>query len=62
VQDYLTTGFVPRFPRAILAAALGILSGVSLGVGFILDTLAKFQREQFELWRRHFNRSQSDPS
>lgn len=56
VQDYLTTGFVPRFPRAILAAGLGILAGVSLGVGFILDTLVKFQREQFELWRRHFRR------
>ncbi|HZN04215.1 MAG TPA: glycosyltransferase family 2 protein [Candidatus Polarisedimenticolia bacterium] len=56
VEDYMTTGLVPRFPRAILAAALGILAGVSLGVGFILDTLAKFQREQFELWRRHFTR------
>ncbi|HET8945721.1 MAG TPA: glycosyltransferase family 2 protein [Candidatus Polarisedimenticolia bacterium] len=56
VQDYVTTGFVPRFPRAILAAALGILAGISLGVGLILDTLAKFQREQFELWRRHFSR------
>lgn len=56
VQDYMTTGKVARFPSAILAAALGILAGVSLGVGFILDTLAKFQREQFELWRRHFSR------
>jgi glycosyltransferase involved in cell wall biosynthesis len=56
VQDYMTTGLVPRFPRAILAAALGVLSGISLGVGFILDTLAKFQREQFEQWRRHFGR------
>jgi glycosyltransferase involved in cell wall biosynthesis len=56
VQDYMTTGLVPRFPRAILAAALGVLSGISLGVGLILDTLAKFQREQFEQWRRHFGR------
>ena len=56
VQDYLTTGFVPRFPRAILAAALGILAGISIGVGLILDTLARFEREQFELWRRQVRR------
>jgi len=56
VQDYMKTGLVPRFPRAILAAALGVLAGISLGVGLILDTLAKFQREQFEQWRRHFGR------
>ena len=56
VQDYMNTGTVPRFPSAILAAALGILSFVSLAVGFILDTLARFQREQFEQWRRHFSR------
>jgi glycosyltransferase involved in cell wall biosynthesis len=61
VQDYMTTGLVPRFPRAILAAALGVLSGISLGVGFILDTLAKFQREQFEQWRRHFGRRPDGP-
>jgi glycosyltransferase involved in cell wall biosynthesis len=62
VQDYITTGFVPRFPRAILAAALGILSGISLGVGLILDTLAKFQRENFELWHRHFSRRDDEAS
>ena len=56
VQDYLTTGLVPRFPRAILAAGLGVLSGVSMGVALILDTLAKYQRETFEIWRRHVTR------
>jgi len=55
VQDYLTTGLVPRFPRAILAAALGILSAISIGVGMILDTLAKFHRENFELWKKLLN-------
>lgn len=56
VQDYMRTGLVPRFPSAILAAALAVLAGISLGVGLILDTLAKYQREQFEQWRRHFGR------
>jgi glycosyltransferase involved in cell wall biosynthesis len=56
VQDYVTTGLVPRFPRAILAAGLGVLAGLSMGVGLILDTLAKYQRETFEIWRRQVTR------
>lgn len=54
VADYLSTGKVARFPSAILAAALGIISAMSLAVGIILDTLAKFHQENFELFRRIF--------
>jgi glycosyltransferase involved in cell wall biosynthesis len=54
IADYLSTGKVARFPSAILAAALGILSAMSLAVGIILDTLAKFHQENFELFRRIF--------
>ncbi|MEE9218896.1 MAG: glycosyltransferase family 2 protein [Acidobacteriota bacterium] len=56
VYDYLTTGKVARFPSAILAAALGILSALSLGIGIILDTFAKFQQENFELLRKLIRR------
>ncbi len=52
VVDYLTTGFVPHFPRAILAAGLGVLAGLSLAVGLILQTLLKYHMENYELWRR----------
>ena len=62
IEDYLATHTVPRFPRAILAAALGVLSGVSLGVGLILDSLARYQREQFELWRRLAGRPEAPGS
>jgi glycosyltransferase involved in cell wall biosynthesis len=52
VKDYLTTGFVPHFPSAILAAALGVLSALSIAVGLILQTLLNYHLENFELWRR----------
>ena len=56
IEDYMRTGLVPRFPSAILAAALGLLSSISLGVGLILDTMTRLQRESFELWRRSLGR------
>ncbi len=56
IADYLSTGEVARFPSAILAAALGIISAMSLAVGMILDTLAKFHQENFELFRRIFKK------
>ena len=56
IADYLSTGEVARFPSAILAAALGIISAMSLTVGMILDTLAKFHQENCELFRRIFKK------
>lgn len=39
VQTYLQTGLVPRFPTAILCAALMLLGGILGAVGLILDTV-----------------------
>jgi len=44
VGEFLETGRVPRFPTAILAAALGILAGVSLSNG-LLESMAATRRE-----------------
>ena len=49
IAEYLATGLVPRFPTAILAAAFMFLSGLSLAAGFILDSIAKVERKQWEL-------------
>lgn len=49
VTEYLTTGLVPRFPTAILAAALMFMAALSLTTGFILDAVAKVERKQWEL-------------
>lgn len=49
VTEYLATGLVPRFPTAILAAALMFMAALSLAAGFILDAVAKVERKQWEL-------------
>lgn len=49
VTEYLATGLVPRFPIAILAAALMPMAAISLATGFILDAVAKVERKQWEL-------------
>ncbi|WP_407354312.1 glycosyltransferase family 2 protein [Luteimonas sp. R10] len=42
---YAQTGLVPRFPTAILTAALLVLSALSLTVGLILDSVARGRKE-----------------
>lgn len=49
VHEYFLTGLVERFPTAILAVAFVFLSGLSLTTGFILDSVAKVERKQWEL-------------
>ena len=42
---YIETGLVPRFPTAILSAALIIMAFLSLTAGIILDTVSQGRRE-----------------
>lgn len=49
IHEFAATGAVPRFPTAILAAALMFLCALSLATGFILDAVAKSDRRQWEL-------------
>ena len=49
VREFISTGLVPRFPTAILAAALMFLCALSLATGFILDAVAKSDRRRWEL-------------
>ena len=53
VRDFVETGYVLHVPRAILAAALGILSVVAFTAGLILDTIAKLHEETVGFWKRH---------
>jgi glycosyltransferase involved in cell wall biosynthesis len=43
--EYYQTGLVPRFPTAILAAAVMVLAFLALACGFILDTVSRGRRE-----------------
>jgi hypothetical protein len=45
VSTYLATGLVPRFPTAILSSALGLLGGIFLVCGLVLDTVTLGRRE-----------------
>ena len=43
--EYAETGLVPRFPTAILATGLMVISFLSLTCGLVLDTVTRGRRE-----------------
>jgi glycosyltransferase involved in cell wall biosynthesis len=49
VVTFLETGFVPRFPTAILASALMLSAMLSLAVGLILNAITHSRREMKRL-------------
>ena len=49
IVEYFHTGLVPRFLTAMLAACFMFLCGLSLATGFILDSVAKVEKKQWEL-------------
>ena len=49
IIDFFNTGLVQRLPTAILSLGVMILSVFSMFVGFILDTVAKQHRFNYEL-------------
>jgi hypothetical protein len=59
VIEFMRTGLVPKFPRAILACGLAVIGSLLLICGFILDTIVKLHHENYEL---HLNRRDRGPS
>lgn len=57
ILEYEQTGLVPRFPSAILAAALVILSFLSFMCGLILESTTRAQRELKYMAYAQFNRA-----
>eukprot|EP01022_Parablepharisma_sp_SALTPOND_P020489 TRINITY_DN3745_c0_g2_i1.p1 TRINITY_DN3745_c0_g2~~TRINITY_DN3745_c0_g2_i1.p1 ORF type:complete len:310 (-),score=24.19 TRINITY_DN3745_c0_g2_i1:431-1360(-) len=49
VVEYMQSGYVHKVPSAILATGLMLISVISLFSGFILDSVVKFHKEQYEL-------------
>jgi glycosyltransferase involved in cell wall biosynthesis len=45
LEDYLSTGLVPRLPTFVAAMAFLCLSGLSLSCGLVLDTVTQGRRE-----------------
>jgi len=54
ILDYLRIRYVVHVPLAILATGLDLLTALSLVCGFILDTIVRYDREQFFLRMRDF--------
>lgn len=54
IIDFLRTGLVGRFPTAILAASLELLAFQMMGVGLVLDTIARQRRFSNQFWLKHF--------
>ncbi len=50
--EFKKTHYITKVPSAILASALEILSFQMIGVGFILDTMARIRRGQLEIWKK----------
>jgi hypothetical protein len=47
--EYLDTGYVRRFPTAILSFSLGLVAVISIATGLILDLVAHVRRETKKL-------------
>lgn len=47
--EFLRTGLVPRFPTLFVSLSLMIVAMLALVCGLILDTVAKFNRKEFEV-------------
>lgn len=49
IEDFIQTGLVPRFPRAILATGLMLSGMISAVCGVILQAFSRFRHESFRL-------------
>jgi glycosyltransferase involved in cell wall biosynthesis len=54
ILDYIRIRYVIHVPLAILATGLDLLAALALVCGFILDTIVRYDREQFFLRMRDF--------
>jgi glycosyltransferase involved in cell wall biosynthesis len=48
--NFLHTGWVPKLPTAVLASAFGLLAGLSLVCGIILDSVSRSRLEIKRCW------------
>jgi len=56
ILDYYHAGKVYHLPRAVLAAGLGVVAVMSVGLGIVLHTIRNYHNENFELWRKVIKR------
>ena len=54
IVEFLQTAYITKVPSAILSVGLMLISIISLFSGFILDTVVKQHRENYELFLNRF--------
>ncbi|MGA3170930.1 MAG: glycosyltransferase family 2 protein [Chthoniobacteraceae bacterium] len=54
IMDYIRIRYVLHVPLAVLATGLDVLAALALVCGFVLDTIVRYEREQFFLRMRDF--------
>jgi len=54
IVEFMQTSKILKMPSAVLAVGLMIISIISLFSGFILDTVVKQHRENYELFLNRF--------
>lgn len=55
VTEYFKTGFVPRFPTAILASSIGVCSLISFLIGIVLDSVVALKKENSRICYLSYN-------
>ncbi|MDR0298927.1 MAG: glycosyltransferase family 2 protein [Streptococcaceae bacterium] len=50
IAEYFETGFIHKVPSSILATGLMLLGAISLMLGLALDSIAKTERKEYELF------------
>lgn len=56
IMDYVQFRYVYHVPLAILAMGIGVLAALSVTCGLVLDTLVRYEREEFFLRMRNFDK------
>jgi len=51
IVEFVHTHYIAKVPSAILAVGLMLISTMMLLIGFILDTVTKQHKDNFELFR-----------
>lgn len=57
IYEFVNTGFVNKIPSAVLAVGLVMISLISLSCGFVLDTIAKNNKMNYEMYLNIYKES-----
>lgn len=57
IYEFIISGFISKIPSAILAASLVMIAIMALSCGFVLDTISKNNRMNYEMYLNTYKQS-----